>query len=174
MAGRTPPEAVNNYLNPLQRAISCVTKPVLNVRGGYHPSPGSHPLALGDGGPVRISTDPLIFLTLLHNYRVIEFEGPRGPWTVGIVSYYYALEDGEGREVLFHWHPQGLSTVTFPHLHFRAGGQIGGTDLGQVHFPTGRVALEDVLRLAIQELRVSPQRTEWAEVLDSGQAAYEE
>ncbi len=117
MAGRTPAEAVNNCLGPLQRAISCVTNSVLNVRGGYYPSPNSHPLALGAGAPVRVSTDPPIFLTVLQNYQVVEFEGPRGPWKVSIGSYYYSLEDGAGREVLFHWHPQGKSNVTFPHLH---------------------------------------------------------
>ena len=174
MAGRTPADAVNNYLGPLQRAISCVTRSVLNVRGGYNPSPDPHPLALGDGSPVRISTDPPIFLTVLQNYRLVEFEGPRGPWKVSIVSYYYSLEDGEGHEVLYHWHPQGQSNVTFPHIHLRTGGQLGHTDIGEVHFPTGRVALEDVLRLAIQEVGVSPDRDDWAEVLDSTQAAYED
>jgi len=174
MAGRTPSEAVNNYLGPLQRAISCVTKAVLNVRGGYYPSPDPHPLALGDGAPVTISSDPPLLLTVLQNYRVVEFEGPRGPWKVSIVSYFYSLEDREGREVLYHWHPQGASTVTFPHLHVRAGGRLGRTDISQVHFPTGRVSLEDVLRLAILELGVKPERTDWAELLDSTQAAYEE
>ena len=174
MAGRTPAEAVNNYLGPLQRAISCVTNSVLNVRGGYDPSPDPHPLALGDGGPVRVSTNPHFFLTVLQNYRVVEFEGPRGPWKVSIVSYYYSLKDTEDREVLYHWHPHGESDVTFPHLHLRTGSQLGSTDLSQVHFPTGRVSLEDVLRLAIQELGVTPKRTDWMEALDNTQAAHEE
>lgn len=174
MAGRTPAEAVNNYLGPLQRAISCVTNSVLNVRGGYYPSSDPHPLALGDGTPVKLSGDPALFLTVLQNYRVVEFERPGGPWMVSIVSYFYALEDDDGREVLYHWHPQSSSTVTFPHIHVRSGGTLGGVDVDRIHFPTGRVALENVLRMAIQELGVSPQRDDWAEVLDSTQAAYEE
>ncbi len=140
----------------------------------YYPSPDPHPLALGDGSPVRIPADPPIFLTVLQNYRVVEFEGPRGPWKVSIVSYYYSLEDGEGREVLFHWHPQGQSNVTFPHLHVRAGGELGHTNLNQVHFPTDRVALEDVLRLVILDFGVTPERADWADVLDGTQAASEE
>jgi hypothetical protein len=90
------------------------------------------------------------------------------------VSYYYALEDPEGREILYHWHPQGLSTVTFPHVHIRAGGQLADTSIDEAHFPTGRVALEDVLRLAIREFGVSPRRVDWEEVLDSSQSAYED
>jgi hypothetical protein len=174
MAGRTPAEAVQNYLDPLLKAISCVTDSVLSVRGGYHPSPDPHPLALANGDSVIISSSPHISLSVLQHYRIVEYEGPHGPWKVTIVSYYYALEDAEGHEILYHWHPQGRSTVTFPHLHVRAGGQLGSTRIDKSHFPTGRVALEDVLRLAIRDFGVRPQRDDWAEVLDRTQTAYEE
>ncbi len=174
MAGRTPSEAVQNYLEPLQRAISCVTNSVLNVRGGYHPSADPHPLALAGGAPVSLSSNPAISMSVLQNYRILEYEGPGGPWKVSIVSYYYSLEDTERREILYHWHPQGTSTVTFPHVHVRAGGHLGSTRIDEAHFPTGRVALEDVLRLAIREFGVNPRRTDWAEVLDTTQAAYED
>ena len=178
MAGRTPAEAVNNYLAPLQRAISCVTNSVLNVRGGYHPAPAPHPLALAGGDPVPLHSNPSISLSVLQHYRIVEYEGPSGPWKVSIVSYYYSLEDaGEDsgkREILYHWHPQGLSAVTFPHVHIRTGGQLGDTNIGGVHFPTGLIALEDVLRLAIREFGVDPRRADWMDVLDSSQAAYDD
>ena len=77
-------------------------------------------------------------------------------------------------EILYHWHPQGTSTVNFPHVHLRPGGQLGGTRINEAHFPTGLVALEEVLRLAIREFGVRPRRPDWAEVLDSTQAAYED
>lgn len=170
MAGKTEAEAVNNYIDPLHKAISCVTDSVLTVSGGYYSSSTPHALTLGIGSPVRLSGDPILSLSVLQNYRVIEFEGPRGPWKVTIVSYFYSLEDDEGREIVYHWHPSGK--VTFPHMHTKTGGQLGGNDLAKVHYPTGRVAFEDVLRLAISELGVKPNRDDWASVLDSTQSAY--
>jgi hypothetical protein len=35
----------------------------------------------------------------------------------------------------------------------------------RVHIPTGRVALEDVIRLAVEEFHVEPRRADWNEVL---------
>jgi hypothetical protein len=40
--------------------------------------------------------------------------------------------------------------------------------------PTGHVALEQVLRLAVAELGVKPLRTDWSEVLGGTQTAFEE
>jgi hypothetical protein len=43
---------------------------------------------------------------------------------------------------------------------------MGRPELINAHFPTGRIALEDVLRLAITEFGVRPPRSDWAEVYD--------
>jgi hypothetical protein len=63
----------------------------------------------------------------------------------------------------YHWHPVGASHVTSPHLHL--GGQIGDIDLSKLHFPTGAVALPDVLRFAIADLGVEPLRADWRDLL---------
>lgn len=42
------------------------------------------------------------------------------------------------------------------------------------HIPTGRVSLEDVLRLAIAEFGVQGQRADWREVIGGTQAKFEQ
>jgi hypothetical protein len=73
----------------------------------------------------------------------------------------------------YQWHPGGRSPVTWPHLHLGAGAEVGRTELASAHLPTGRVSIEEVLRLAITELGVEPLRDDWREVLERTQAAYE-
>ena len=174
MAGRTPNEAVQNFLVPLQLAISCVTKTVILVSGGYHPSPDPHVATIGRGEPVPLSGDSDISLVLRHQYRVVEDTVPHGPWKVSTAGYYYILcESSSDTEILgYHWHP-GVEP-SFPHLHLEAGARAGREELAKTHLPTGRVALEDVLRLAITGFGVTPLRTDWSEILDTTQAAYQE
>lgn len=94
-------------------------------------------------------------------------------------EYYYGIEDVDGREVFaYHWHPLVTPQVLFPHLHVykgaigRASLERGDlplthnalrTDLNEAHLPTRRVALEDVLRLLLEQFDVEARcdRTEW-------------
>ncbi len=89
-----------------------------------------------------------------------------GPWRADLTSYFYALRDSEGREIVaYHWHPDSRSSIRFPQLHLGAGGQIGREELQKSHIPTGYIELEDVIGLAIREFGVRPRRDDWAEVL---------
>ena len=176
MAGRTPRETVENFLAPLQQARSCVTRSVLEATpGGYDHIGGLHAVTFGDGGPVRLQGSVGLWLVVRHHYRIVEAPGPRGPWKVSTVGYLYSLRDAEDRDIIsYHWHPAGRSDVTFPHRHLGAGARVGHRHLANAHLPTGRIALEDVLRLAITAFSVRPLRSDWAEVLDGTQATYEE
>ena len=55
MAGNTAAEAVYSYVELLQKAVSCVTKAVLDVSGGYYVSDKPHSLTFGDGLPQRLA-----------------------------------------------------------------------------------------------------------------------
>jgi len=55
MAGNSPADAVEQFLTPLRRALSCVTQVILLVAGGYHPSSRPHAVTLSD--------DPALFRT---------------------------------------------------------------------------------------------------------------
>ncbi|HEY8489979.1 MAG TPA: hypothetical protein VIO14_03205 [Dehalococcoidia bacterium] len=104
----------------------------------------------------------------------MEWVGPRGPWKVITVAYWYSLEDLESREVLaYHWHPNSGSPLVTPHLHLGTAYAVDPGPLVRCHLPTGRVAVEDVIRLAI-ELGARPLQKRWERILDEGQAAYEQ
>jgi len=164
--GRTPAEAVQNFLDPVQKALSCVCHAVVNVHGGYHPSTQPHVLTLGDGSPAPLAGNTPLGLSVIQQYRVIQGTSARAPWTVVTVSYYYALEDANSRELFaFHWHPAGPSTITFPHLHLGAG--VAREQFTTFHIPTGRITLDKVLRFAITELGVRPLRQDWSAILAS-------
>lgn len=148
---------------------------MINVSGGYHVAEHSHALTLGDGDfqPLRGPHD--LSLSVAQRYRIIEFEGPRGPWKVTTVAYAYVLQRGRGQEVFaYHWSPAGPGRVRRPHVHLGPGAEVGFEPLSGAHLATGRIALEDVLRLAIEELAVEPLRDDWSDVLDLTQAGYED
>jgi len=46
-------------------------------------------------------------------------DGPeRGLWKVQIEAYKYTLHDAEERELwAYHWHPEGLGPIMWPHFH---------------------------------------------------------
>jgi hypothetical protein len=152
MAGRTPAEAVNNFLAPLQRALSCVTREVLSVGGGYHVSDTPHVL-LFQNNPVMLGHDRRFALKLIQQYRIIEGEAERGPWKVATVAYYSTLETPEttaspSQEILgYHWKDRHFKRTFLPTLpaspqravHVAAGraGALRTGGLGGVEWATG-------------------------------------
>lgn len=83
--------------------------------------------------------------------------------------------DRDEVEILsYHWHPSGRSAVTWPHLHLGQAGIGHHATLLAAHMPTGRVALEEVIRLAIVDLGVEPRRRDWPDVIRESQEAFEE
>ena len=129
---------------------------------------------IGQGSPVSLQGTSPISLAIRQHYRIVEDSVPRGPWEVSTAGYLYSLKDSStDREILaYHWHP--AVGVTFPHLHLEAAALVGREDVAEAHLPTNRVALEDVLRLAISSFGVRPLRDDWSEILDSTQGAFEE
>ena len=177
MAGKTELEAVQNYIEPLQKAVSCVTDAVLSVSGGYYASDKPHALTFGDGLPQKLPQTNL-YIAITQLYYVVRDDDPdRGPWKATIAEYVYTLRRGAGErkpEVLlsYQWHPRPRAKFNYPHLHL---GSASGVEqhLGATHIPTGRVALEDVLRFSISQLGVKPRRDDWKEVLDKTQGRFE-
>lgn len=98
-------------------------------------------------------------------------EDPRnGPWRVRTAGYQYTIETQNAEEILgYHWHPTSASDVKEPHLHLGSGARIGRAELEttKAHLPTGRVAMEDFIRLLIEVFDANPRR-DWKEVLKAG------
>jgi len=166
LPGQTAREAVERYVRPLQKALSCVTDAVLGHRGGYHPSAKPHVLTFAgtDGSVPLRGTD--LNLAFIRHYSIVRTQADQS-YVVRTAYYAYGLEDGEtGREIFaYHWHPDGSGPIRYPHLHLEHGAQVGRNELTRGHLPTGRVALEDVLTFLIEQFNVKPRRNDWRKVL---------
>jgi len=107
MAGKTPSEAIRNFITPLQQALSCVTQTVLYHRALPDNPAGLHVLLLSEE-PARLGRDRQFSLKAIQHFRTVEGEGPRGPWKVQTVAYYYTFAEARRsqREIFgYHWHP---------------------------------------------------------------------
>ncbi|SPF41724.1 hypothetical protein SBA4_2780016 [Candidatus Sulfopaludibacter sp. SbA4] len=165
---------MESFLRPLRRVVSCITRSILDVRGGYHPSKKPHSVMIGDGSPVPLAGTGRLRLDFVHHYNVIEMPNQPGSWKVGTAAYFYALNDSDDREILtYHWHPDGRSPIRFPHLHLGSGAGRLRLDLAAAHCPTGRISIEEFLRLAIVDFRVEPLRQDWADVFAEAQQDFE-
>lgn len=166
MTGRTPQEAVKVWAETFQQACSCITQARFNV-DGYRPAEHPYDADLNRGLIVPLAATVRLGLIVILRYRIVRIAGSPGPWTIRIVTYHYSLVDDSDRDILsYEWHPEGTSWVTWPHLH--VGGamlQDGARLSSRMHLPTGQVAIEDVIRLAIVEFGVRPRRADWAAVL---------
>lgn len=154
----------------LQQAVSCVSPAVVSYA---LEAPDTYGVALRGQEPdkrfVRLYDGS--GLGLAAQYRVAAVAGERG-WEATLAAYRYDLWDRDGREILsYHWHPAARSHVTTPHLHLGMGAASWRPELAKAHLPTGRVTLEDVLLLAIQELDVPPLRGDWRTILTGDRGA---
>ncbi|MBI4214029.1 MAG: hypothetical protein HY534_06950 [Chloroflexi bacterium] len=172
MAGRDPEEATANFIEPLQKAISCVTREVFSTTG-YERRLEPHALTLARGQNVRLQGAARLFFRAALHFGHAQASGVLGPWKVSTAGYYYTLLTNEEELLAFHWHPTARGEINWPHLHLGPSAQVGHASLQRAHVPTGRVALEDILRLAIDELGVQPLRDDWQQVLAQAQEGFE-
>ena len=167
MAGSTPRQAVKNFVKPLQLALSCVTDAQIVTDGDY--STVSEHVWVGAAGepfPLARLRGSSLRARIRQSYRVVRAEGQRGPWKVKITAYHYTLEEANRREIIsFQWHPTGVGSLPYPHVHLGPAAAVGRGELEGAHIPTGRVALEQTLRFAIEAFRLRPRRADWRDVL---------
>lgn len=172
MAGKTPYEAVKNYLNPIQLSLSCISHTVITVSPrGYENFDGhSHSLLIERGYPIKLpASSGTYYLGIRHQYIIVEAEGDRGPYKVSTKAYEYKILNDKKQEILaYHWHPQ--SQVKYPHLHIK---QVSGSPISvlqKAHIPTSRIAIEDIVALLLDpnSFGVNPHRNDWETILESG------
>lgn len=172
LPGRSPAEAVGNFVDPLVRAVSCVTRTPLVVSSGGRNLLGKvHTLAWDRLQPVRVrrSDGSHLALDLALQYEIIHIPDDRyrGPYKVSTRGYMHAVQASDDVEVLaFHWHPSGNPHAADPHMHVGSSElNPGGVLSRKTHIPTARMSVENVLRFCIQELGVRPLRDDWSAVL---------
>ncbi len=121
MAGANPKQAVENFVQPLQEALGCLTTAMIARQGQYNDLGEVYALAVNRGEPVlvqRASAPGRIALRISQQYRIVEAEGERGPYKVETRGYMYSLANETGQEIVgYHWHPAGPSQFRRPHLN---------------------------------------------------------
>jgi len=162
MASRTPREAVEAFMQPLQLSLSCVTDAVLNYRNYSnkdYPNQEPLPLTINNGYPVPLLVEDDLFLTVRLLYRVASDPWESGLWEATIVAYSYALNDRDRKEILaYHWHPETRNSVDFPHMRVSSGAGVMRRELFRARLPTGHIALQDMIRLTIVDFGVQTLR----------------
>jgi hypothetical protein len=122
-----------------------------------------------------------LFLEVSHVFMIIE-DRP-GQWRVTTLMYAYSLLDSDQTDLLvYHWQPGAdFGGPDYPHVHVSAtlDAQTDAVtktpiDLHSVHIATGRVSLEAVVRMLIDEFHIEPQRDGWRELLGRTEAVFRE
>lgn len=109
----------------------------------------------------KVSSQPKLYAEISMNYVIVEVakkDRPRlGKYKVSTRWYRYGILDHRQREILsYQWHPG--TEIDFPHLHVHS--------LEKCHLPTGRVSIEQFVRLLIDDFDVKPKKgCDWKVVL---------
>ncbi|MHB1583726.1 MAG: hypothetical protein ACYCU7_09495 [Acidimicrobiales bacterium] len=115
-------------------------------------------LAFNGGRPTKLHGPERLRITCAMEYQIASAD-KRDLWKVHTTNYIYRLLDrSENPIVDYHWHPDDTPDVPFPHLHLRKWGS-------RLHYPTGRVLVEDLLMLAVEHGAEPHDRAKWARIL---------
>lgn len=163
--------------------MSCVTTQRLSVSTDAYTVAASHTIAFPDPVSLRASAGGPsgLFLDVAHVFAIVESERSRfrRSWRVSTRMYEYRLLDHDHEELLvYHWQPgSDFEGPDHPHLHVSAAlmARLDAVtrreiDLDKLHVATGHVSLASVVRMAITEFRVAPQRHDWRETLERNEA----
>jgi hypothetical protein len=112
LAGNTPHEALQAFLAPLNRAISCITTSQIVQNAGRDSCQIDkvYGLFVGNEAIFKASSDPLVYAEISMQFMIIkvpEKERARlGRFKVKTTWYRYSVLDNHRREVLsYQWHP---------------------------------------------------------------------
>lgn len=170
MPGRTAPDAFQAFLEPLISAVSVLGQAKIVVSpGGRQASDIDHSWTLN--GERGYSSRAWHFEAAMK-YRIIQDGRPTyGPWRVTTRAYRYRLAVAGEDVFRMHWHPDGNSPVTGPHMHvaFAPASHVG--DSLREHLPGERQTFENAIRWAIAA-GLPPARTDWQDLLDQAERAH--
>jgi hypothetical protein len=145
VAGRTANEAVKRFSAPIQRALTCFADGRVSADSSNPADEGV--LSFNKAEYVKLNGPGRVRISIGMRYRIVPNEDQdkaRLPWKVHTTSYAYSLHDARDKPIVdYHWHPHLTPDILFPHLHIDSLPK-------RVHFSTGRVLIEHVLRLAVE------------------------
>lgn len=134
---------------------------------------------------MRSEADPLPlrdgrFLRLTMRLRLVK-EAKLTRLKVDASAYQYQLDE-EGRRWVFRYDYLRIPPSPYPGAHLQIRGKLreraapgGGTRMERLHLPTGRVALEAVIRLLVEEFGVPTAQpaTVWRPVLAESEREFQ-
>jgi hypothetical protein len=169
MPKRDPDEVAGDYITAVRRAVSCVTRSILLNTTDHDSAVWPHLLYIPHGpAPLKMHdvAETRLALDFSHGYQIVRRPDQDG-WQVVTTGYYYSFSLRDGPELLaYHWHPEPDAHVRWPHVHLEAGCQLGYSRLHRAHLPTGLIAPQEVLSLAVEAVGVEPLRDNWRSIFD--------
>jgi hypothetical protein len=165
-------EALQNYTSEIQQIVSCVSDKVFYV---YPKGGGRQLLTCASGGYFRVTRrdDSHLFIDINQE---IEEPTETNEYRVSTRYYLYSIADSDQNDLIgFHYHPElNEDPVLYPHIHAYANKdeRFLPLNLHRRHIPSGRIALEDVIRWLIDELEMKPNRDDWDAVLTSAREKF--
>ena len=167
MAGRTPEEAAENFVNFIKESLSCVTSHFLNA---HSQSSELHKIFYDPYPTVHTRSGPSYRISVTQIFRVVNDPNTAGQYKAKTQEYSYRLlksGNTESEIVAYHWHPQDPG-VRYPHLHVKAAHP-------RIHFPTSRVCLEDFVSMLMRDFHVRPKLShdECKRILSKNKEAFE-
>ncbi len=115
-------------------------------------------LVVNSAQPIRLVGTTLL-LKVEQTCRIVRADDGGG-YRLTTTLYAYTVIDSDGRPILaYHWHT--LYKPKYPHVHVYVANHPAVPRLPGAHLPTARIALEDVLYLALDDLRAHAIRPNW-------------
>jgi hypothetical protein len=134
--------------------------------------PGRMRLTLGQPAPLRLNSGGRIVIMISADFvdRASTAENSSDGFLPA--GYFFQISEQAHREILaYHWHPDGRSRMTTPHLHVSSRlpliqlSENSTVSLSDMHLPTGVVTIQEIVRLLIVEFQVEPRRSDWDAIL---------
>jgi hypothetical protein len=171
---RSDAEARKRYLRHLRRSLSCLSASAV-WRAGETAHAGTW-VALTAPRVVTLNrqSEPPLYLRATQTFHYSDHPDYRGERKVSTDQYAYTLADTADIStelIAWHWQPEGGRID--PHLHI-GHAHPEHERFTRWHVPTGRVAFEEILLFAINDLAVTPAHADWRAVLDDTLARFRE
>jgi hypothetical protein len=198
---KTEKAALQAYEQDLHKAISCIADVTLYTKKSESSdkwllmvSPRKNKDVKGTSAEGDEDTDLImlrckdqskIYMELDQHVKVVKVDTDKGArFRVSTLKYVYAFyKPVDDAFVGWHFHPE-LEGIKIPHMHIYDKNTDEETKAGckphivhNMHLPSGRVSLEDVIAFAIYELNVLPDKKrqdDWGKVLTETSARFEE
>lgn len=145
----------------------CITNSTFSHDCHYPREGREYWISLNPGNTVRVqsASDSHLRVEIGQRFRIVASEQERLSWTVLVTRYEFSISDDDEKEIVaYHFHP-GEQAFEGSHLHILSGAGTIRPDLRAAHLPTGPIAAQDFILMAIRDFNVRPLRSDYLRVL---------